>query len=94
MKRKVFKSGDLKLNDLQYLIKHKNTNCFEIGDEVFLKSNPKNKMIVHSIDNDEVGVLFILNSEYQYFKFPPECLLQYKYSSLLVYKNKIDICLN
>ena len=51
-------------------------------------------MIVHSIDNDEVEVLFILNSEYQYFKFPPECLLQYNYISLLVYKNKIDICLN
>lgn len=87
-----FKEGDLVSCDFQYEIRHTNINCFKIGEEVFLKSNPEISMKVcgFSEDNKQILALFDYSTE----AFPPECLLQYKYRSLLIWRKKHKICLN
>ena len=85
-----FKSDDLKLCDLQYEVVHKSTNCFKIGEKVFLKSNPEIPMKVDSIDYKKV----ICKYNDNLIDFPPECILQYEYSMFLVWKRKFVLCLN
>ena len=97
MNKGKFNKEDLELCDWQYQIIHKFIGNFKIGEYVFLKSNLefpikvsfflKNNEIV-CIWKDKVGVS-------QMDKFLPECLLQYKYSGLLISKdNRFKICLN
>jgi len=87
---KVFKKEDLKLCDFQYQIIHENVNDFEIGEEVFLKSNPEYSLKVYSFGEKKVVV-----GEYApTMLFPPQCILQYKYSGLIIWKRKYEICIN
>jgi len=89
-----FDFNDLELVDYQYKITHNSTNIFNIGEEVFLKSNPEIKLIVYSINKKEITTIRYIKNEIDLNSFPPQCLLQYKYRGLLKYKNKFNICLN
>lgn len=84
-----FKENDLILCDFQYEIRHTDINCFKIGEEVFLKSNPEILMRVHEISE----ILLVLVNDHLE-SFPPEVLLQYKYRPLLIWRKKYKICLN
>jgi hypothetical protein len=84
--------------DLQYKIKHHSPDCFKEDETVFLVSNPEHPMRVLCTTDNEV---FVISDEGLYpcvhatiFPLPPECLLQYKYAGIKVYKKKYDICLN
>lgn len=87
-----FKEGDLISCDLQYEIRHININCFKIGEEVFLKSNPECTMKVYGFSEDNKQILTLFG--YDIELFPPECLLQYRYAGLLIGRKKYKICLN
>ena len=91
----IFKKNNLKLCDWQYTIRHTNANCFKIGEKVFLKSNPEHQMIVYFIEGNNVTTIwFTKTNEMQLCKFSPECILQYKYAGLLVYKQRHYVALN
>ena len=91
-KEETFKEEDLVLCDFQYEIKHTDVNCFKIGEEVFLKSNPERPMKVYGFSEDNKQVLTLF--DYSIEVFLPECLLQYKYRTLLIWRKKYKICLN
>lgn len=92
---KEFKKEDLKLCEWQYAIKHNNKNCFKSGEIVFLKSNPKQPMIVNSInDNTITTAWYSLVKGIEVYDFPFECVLQYKYAGLLIYRQKFCMSLN
>lgn len=86
--------SDLKKCDLQYQVRHKSTDKFKVGEIVFLKSNPEWPMKVAFIDNEEVTCEW-KNSlgNLEGASFPPECLLQYVYAGLIVWKGT-NLCLN
>ena len=85
MDLEMFNKKDLFLCDLQYSVRHTNTDKFELGETVFLKSNPETPMIVLEITEEKIFTDF---SDY-----PPECVLQYKYASLMNW-NEFEINLN
>lgn len=85
-----FNEGDLNLCSWQYEIRHTDVNDFVIGEKVFLKSNPEHPMVVHSIGDKEV-ICEYMNS---YNPWSPECILQYKFAGLVIYKNRYKYCLN
>jgi len=87
---KVFRKEDLELCDFQYQIISKDVNDFEIGEEVFLKSNPEYPLKVYSIGKKEVNIGEYTSS----YSFPPHCILQYRYRALLVWRRKYKICMN
>ena len=90
-----FKEEDLKSCEWQYNIKHTDTNNFKCGEEVFLKSNPENPMTVLSINKNDITTLWYdIHDNIQTHKFFPECIIQYEYAGLLVYKQKYSISLN
>ena len=97
MKEGIFKQDDLMLCDWQYTIRHTKLKCFEVGEIVFLGCNPEFPMTVHSINNKKNNITTIWynsNNEIQYYSFPPECILQYRYAGLLTYKGKFCVSLN
>jgi len=95
MEEGIFKNEELILCDWNYTIKHDNVNCFNIGEKVFLKSNPEILMKVHSVNKNTVTTIWFNKlNEIQFNEFPPECILQYKYAGLLIYKQKYSISLN
>jgi hypothetical protein len=69
----VFNPDDLKLCKYQYKIYHHNIKNFEIGQKVFLKSNPNVELMINYLDenNNKINCSGI--------NFPPECILQYEY---------------
>jgi hypothetical protein len=86
-----FKPMELGICDLQYKITHHSILDFKLEDILFLKSNSEWPLLYIGI----YGRLIIVRTpEGEYEKFPPECLLQYKYRALIVYKKVWDICLN
>jgi len=91
-KNEKFKADDLILCDFQYQIIHRDTNCFKIGERVFLKSNPEVPMNVHSID--EYTQKVICDHDGDLLPFKPECILQYEYSIFMIGKRKFPVCLN
>ena len=54
MKDGIFGQNDLKLCDWQYTIRHTNVNSFVYEEKVFLISNPKHTMTVHSVNNNPI----------------------------------------
>lgn len=95
LNEKKFNSDELVKVEYQFLIKHETPENFNIGEKVFLKSNPEIVLLVHSIKNDKVLCYWYSNGEIQFSEFPPECVLQYKYRVLLSHsKINANICLN
>lgn len=95
IKSGVFNFNDVRSCDRQYKIRHTDTNEFKIGEQVFLKAYPEFPMIVKDIRNNKI----ICECEDVYGNislesFPPECILQYKYNCLEVWKKKYDICIS
>ena len=91
----LFKSEDLILCRWQYLVSHTNTECFTLGEVVFLKSNPEHQMSVHSINEDSITTKWRgVDNEIQTCEFPPACILQYKYAGLLTSRSGYNISLN
>jgi len=90
--KRFFKEGDLISCEFQYEIRHTDINCFKIGEEVFLKSNPERPMKVCGFSEDNKQVLTMF--DYYIELFPPECLLQYRYAGLFIVRKKYKICLN
>lgn len=88
--KKFFKINELKLNELQYMITHDFTLNFNVGDIVFLKSNPEIPLKVFDIDMDFV----YCKNKNKFSKHKPQMLLHYKYASLLKYKKEWNITLN
>ena len=88
-----FNSDDLFKCSFQYQIRHHLTSNFYLGDNVFLKSNPEVELIVSEIKEKEI-ICFLKNNVNEKYDFIPECILQYKYASLLIYNDKYKICIN
>ena len=90
--KKIFNKNELKLNPFQYFVRHETTLKFQIGDKVFLKSNPEYPLNVYDIDLkyihcvDDNGVI--------HNDFPPETLLHYKDAGLVVFNKEFMISLN
>ena len=95
MNEERFNADDLSKCSFQYSVRHNDVNLFKVGESVFLKSNPEHKMLVAKLNCDDVSVKWFDNSgNVQICNFPPECILQYKYSALKTFKDKFDVCLN
>lgn len=95
MKNGIFKQDDLRICDWQYTIKHTSTNAFVCGEKVFLKSNPEHPMTVHSVNEKSITTIWYnIYNEMQLCRFPPECILQYKYATLKTYQKKLCVSLN
>jgi len=91
----TFHQDDLNLSDWQYAIRWHNTSEFKIGETVFLKSNPDQPMIICNIGEETITTVWKNNHNFsQTSVFPPECILQYKYASLLIAKRFIHVCIN
>ncbi len=89
-----FNSEELRKSDIQYLIRHTSTSKFKKGEIVFLKSNPEQPIKVEFISEKQVYCSWMsVDGIKQNASFPPQCLLQYLYAGLIVYKGK-PICLN
>jgi hypothetical protein len=81
--------------DLQYKVRHHSTDCFKIGEVVFVTLDPNLPVKVVKVKENEVIISNPLtDGTFQICSLPPECLLQYKYAGLIVYKKQYDICLN
>ena len=79
----------------QYLVTHKSTTDFKIGEKVFLKCNPDVPMVVSKIKEKTVTTTWLCSDGSRYsHEFVPECILQYKYAGLLVYNDKYNVSLN
>jgi len=85
-----FNGDELKKLDWQYLISHNSEKCFKIGEWVFLKSNPELPLKISQLKNGQVSCQ--INDIVAVF--PPQCLLQYKYAGLFIWKDDKIICLN
>lgn len=94
MEQEFFNSSDLRLCDWQYTIRWENIHDFNIGQIVFLKSNPECPMIVCGFINNKVLTTWNNVDGKAESSFPPECLLQYKYACLLTGSKKYNVCLN
>lgn len=101
------KLKDLVMCDWQFWVRHKSKNLFKIGEIVFLKSNPEVPLIVYSLKTTnysgrysgelDEGVICSWKSkdgEQQFYSFPFECILQYKYACFVEYREKYKFCLN
>ena len=97
-----FDARDLTPNNYQFLITYKNVDNIKLGDVVYLKSclmsKSDNPMEVVRFSYDfnrkcEKIICKTKNNNIEY-SFYPWTILQLKYSTLLVYKRKFNICLN
>ena len=88
----AFDPNQLEKVTWQYQIIHKNVLNFQIGEKVFLKSNPDYPLTVIDIKDDEIYCKSKCGDIDGYI---PEIILQYKYACLKVnHKSEIKICLN
>ena len=79
----------------QYQIRHEQPNAFDIGECVFLKSNPEWPLIVYTLDDTFVYVVWKdIEDTVHADSFPPQAILQYRYAGLLIWRNSYRICLN
>jgi hypothetical protein len=91
----IFNQDELSLCKWQYTISHNNPNDFKIGEIVFLKSNPDYELVVCAINENTITVMWNnFGHKTESNEFPPQCILQYKYASLLTYDRKFLICIN
>lgn len=82
MNKGEFNKNDLiKLNE-QYSVRHQSTDKFEIGERVFLKSNPEHPLIIYDIDEDLVYCYFEKTGTHIQEGFKPQTILQYRYAHL------------
>lgn len=91
------KEEDFNLNlcNWQYTIKYHDTSSFVRGEQVFLKSNPEHLMIICDITRDKITTTWkTAYGDTQYYEFPPECILQYKYAGLITGIKTFSISLN
>ena len=90
-----FNVNELRLCDMQYKMRHINVNNFNEGEKVFLKSNPEHEMTVFNINKGTITVISENDEgEISLIEFPPECILQYRFAGLMVWKNLYELCLN
>lgn len=90
-----YRASDLFRADFQYAVTHKTSLAFREGESVFLKSNPEWPMEVVGVYEEGVMVLNeVSKTEAEFIIMPPQCLLQYKYAGMLVWKRRQLICLN
>jgi hypothetical protein len=101
MKDGKFDKRSLRLVPWQYKVRHQSTLDFKLNEVVFMKSNPELPMTVHSIEETRVTVMWLTDDGIRTHSFPPQCILQYEYASLLISSkdwlggNKnFEICLN
>lgn len=95
MKKGKFNQNDLILCDKQYAIMQNKTTDFKIGEMVFLRSNPENPMRVIFIGENKVRTSWQSEAGEKYtYDWSPQCILQYTYAGLIVYKQKFNICIN
>lgn len=92
LNRGTFKPNELRPVEYQHTIRHTSTNSFEVGEKIFLKSNPEYPLEVIELTDKKVIAKWCHGEEVD--EFPPECVLQYRYIALLTYKKKYFICLN
>lgn len=90
----VFNEGNLGLVAWQYQIRHEDTVMFAVGELVFLKSNPEMPLTVKEVCSNDVVVCWLHEGVEQSCEFPPECILQYRFAALKVYKQKFAVCFN
>ena len=80
---------------LQYSVRHTSIRKFQVGEVVFLKSNPEWRMAVSKIEKELVSVTWkSKDGRVQIAKFPPECILQYKYAGLISWNSEHEISIN
>lgn len=90
-----FSKSDLVRLDWQYTTVWHNVTDFELGQKVFLKSNPEHQLVVHELGSNSVLTCFTNSKgDIQYLNFKPECLLQYEFACLVTYKKDFLVCLN
>jgi len=90
-----FKCNDLRLCDWQYAVRHESTDCFNIGETVFLKSNPESPMeVVKKKDEHLVCEWHSKDGILQTCEYYPQTILQYKFAGLKKFKREFDICIN
>jgi len=88
----AFNPRQLKKIPWQYTIRHQHVLNFQIGEKVFLKSNPEVPLVVISITSDAIYCR-CPQGELEYFL--PQTILQYKWAGLQQNdKTGIKICLN
>jgi len=95
MKNHSFNQDDLRHHHTQYKIRNKSIKDFEIGESVFLKSNPELPMIISRFKDDMVVCEWkTKGGESQSSTFNIHTILQYRYAGLVVYNQKYEFCLN
>lgn len=93
--RDSFRPDELGIADWQYAISHKTISGFSVGDVVFLKSNPEVPMeVIGFIDCEVMTYAKLSGCAAEISIFPPWCILQYKYASLLCGRRKYLIFIN
>ena len=86
----LYNEDELRLCTWQYTTRHKSILNFQIGDIVFLKSNPEHPIKVVDVDVRCNKVICAWGNIYtQKSEFPPECILQYHFASLVEAKSNI-----
>lgn len=89
------KSDDIVLYEWQYLVRHQNINCFTVGEKVFVTIKPDLPMFVKGFNGEYVIVEWLSKDKTLIVdEWYPQCILQYKYAALMVYKEKFNVCLN
>ena len=87
-----FKPNQLRKIPWQYQVRHEHTLNFNIGEEVFLKSNPDYPMKVVSVTPD---LVWCRTQEDELEHFLPQTILQYKWAGLKQNdQTGFKICLN
>ncbi len=90
-----FNVDDLIKAEWQYYIRHFSSECFVMGEQVFLKSNPEVLMTVHSLYDESVICCWrSIDGQIQLSEFSCQCILHYKFRQLRIYYDKYKICLN
>lgn len=89
-------SNDLNKCDIQYQVRFESSLDFVVGEKVFLKSNPELPLTVTHVGIlfNSVEVMWMSNKSINITKFPPQCLLPYRFAGLIIIKEKHYICSN
>lgn len=96
MNEESFNEDELRKADLQYQITIKSATSFNIGEKVFLKSNPELILVVNRIYEESNGVWVEWLSKKGRIDgamFQPETILPFTFAGLVIWKNHY-MCLN
>ena len=91
-----FDPNNIRKSLWQYEVIHRKPTDFKLGERVFLKSSPDRPMLVRSIGEKNVVTTWDGKDGKKHVQaFPPECLLQYQFASLVVDRTgSYKACLN